>query len=351
MKTIKIYDSIDPFWGYGLESLEEDLKNANGDDIHVKIQSGGGSVFEGLAIYNTLKNYEGEVTTEIVGISASIASIIFLAGSKRIVNEVGFLMIHEAWTMSAGNAGDLREDAELLDQINSQILDIYENVTGFDREELKEKMSKDTYIGPSDLLEMGFVTEIKEGIQLAASINNFNTNSLKQTAKEPKMAMSKEEKAEFEALKADNKALKLEKEEAVAKIVLDKDAEIEQIKADQEQKIADSIKAEKERESGILASISVPQQLEFAKTLVAEGKDLMSAKVALLDDLNANKELYLKVEATPSIEALTNEAPRASKPEGEEKPSIVAEWKSIADPVAKKVFFNENKAQIKKELK
>ena len=353
MKTIKIYDSIDPYWGYGLDSLEEDLKNAKGDDVHVKIQSGGGSVFEGLAIYNTLKNYEGEVTTEIVGISASIASIIFLAGSKRIVNEVGFLMIHEAWTMSAGNADDLREDAELLDQINSQILDIYENVTGFDREELKEKMSKDTYIGPSDLLEMGFVTEIKEGVQLAASIKNFTRNSLKpQKTKEPTiMAMTKEEKAKVEALEAEILALKTDKEEAVAKIVLDKDAEIEQIKAEQEQKIADSIKAEKERESGILASISVPQQLEFAKTLVAEGKDLMSAKVALLDDLNANKEVYLKAEGTPSIEALTNEAPRASKPDEGVKPSIVAEWKSIKDPVTKKEFFNENKVQIQKELK
>ena len=77
MKTIKIYDAIDPMWGYGLADLNQDLEEANGKDVHVKIQSGGGSVFEGLAIYNTLKNYEGNVTTEIVGISASIASIIF----------------------------------------------------------------------------------------------------------------------------------------------------------------------------------------------------------------------------------------------------------------------------------
>ena len=344
---IKIYDGIDPIYGYGLEDLENELKSANGEDVHVKIQSGGGSVFEGLAMYNTLKNYEGKVTTEIVGISASIASIIFLAGSKRIVNEVGFLMIHEAWTMTAGGASELREDAELLDQINSQILDIYQSVTGLDREDLKSKMSKDTYIGPSELLEMGFVTEIKEGLQLVASINNFNTNSLKQTAKEPSMAMSKEEKAEFEALKAENVALKTE-QEAQAKLAADKEAEIEKIKAEQDQKVSEAIKAEKERESGILAAVSVPKQLEFAKKLVAEGKDLMSAKVALLDDLNANKELYLKAEATPSIEALVSEAPLASKAEGEvleaSKDELYKEYRALKNQgeyAKAEQFFND----------
>jgi ATP-dependent Clp endopeptidase proteolytic subunit ClpP len=315
MKTIKIYDSIDPFWGYGLENLEADLASANGDDVHVKIQSGGGSVFEGLAIYNTLKSYEGEVTTEIVGISASIASIIFLAGSKRIVNEVGFLMIHEAWTMTAGGASDLREDADLLDQINSQILDIYQNVTGFDRDELKEKMSKDTYMGPKELLEMGFVTEVKEGLQLVASINNFKMNSLKQkTEKEPSMAMTKEEKAEFEALKAENLVLKEEGETLKAELETKSD---EQVQA----QIAEGIKAEKEREASILASALHDKQKPLAEKLIAEGATLEGAVMAINKDFIVNKADYMKPQVDPSA-TLTNEAPSASTKEVEEAPEV-----------------------------
>jgi len=346
MKTIKIYDAIDPMWGYGLADLNQDLEEANGKDVHVKIQSGGGSVFEGLAIYNTLKNYEGNVTTEIVGISASIASIIFLAGSKRIVNEVGFLMIHEAWTMTMGNADDLREDAELLDQINSQILDIYQNVTGYDRDELKEKMSKDTYMGPEELKEMGFVTEISEGAKIAASLGNHLN-----LAKGEKMAKDeKAPEASIEELQKQIVALQ-EKIESNDKLILEKDAEIEKIKAEQDEKVQIALKAEKERENEILASIAHPSQLEFAKDLVAKGETVVNAKIALFDDLRANKDTYLKVEKEQGVNILEAQAPKANGPTAEQQESIVVKWKAIKDPAAKKIFYNENKLKIEKELK
>lgn len=323
METIKIYDTIDPMWGYGLADLEADLRNAGGEDIHVKIQSGGGSVFEGLAIYNTLKNYEGQVTTEIVGLSASIASVIFLAGDKRIVNEAGFLMIHEAWTMTAGGASDLREDAELLDQINAQILDIYQRVTGMDREVLAEKMSKDTYMGAEELMELGFVTEVNEGVKLVASINKFTNKQLK---KEPQQ-MAEQEKTQVESLEAQNKEIEAKLAEKDAKMA-ELSAEIEALKASQEEAIKAGIEAEKQRESEILNSCLHEKQAEFAKELVAKGESVVNAKLALMDNFKANQGEYMKVDPVAVLEA---EAPQASKGEAqtETRESIYAEIKQL----------------------
>lgn len=341
---IKIYDDIDTYYGYNLAQLEYDLAQAKGEDVHVKIQSGGGSVFEGLAIYNTLKNYEGNVTTEIVGISASIASVIFLAGSKRIVNDVGFLMIHEAWTITAGGADELREDADLLDKINSQILDIYVNVTGLNREDLAERMSKDTYMGPDELKELGFVTEIKEGARLVASIQNFTNKQLK---KEPSMAMTKEEKAHLESVEAQNEDFKNSLAEKDKEIEALK-ADVETVKAGVEDQIKNAIQAEKERESEILASVLDEKQLDFAKECVAKGMGVQEAKLSIMDNFKANKGEFMKVDAGSLIDS---QAPKASSAEGGEQMSVTERWKAIKDPKQYQKFFQENKAQIEKERK
>ena len=319
MKTIKIYDAIDPMWGYGLADLNQDLEEANGKDVHVKIQSGGGSVFEGLAIYNTLKNYEGNVTTEIVGISASIASIIFLAGSKRIVNEVGFLMIHEAWTMTMGNADDLREDAELLDQINSQILDIYQSVTGYDRDELKEKMSKDTYMGPEELKEMGFVTEISEGAKIAASLGNHLN-----LAKGEKMA--KDEKApEASIEELQNQIVALQEENESLKNELSENSD-EKIQA----KIKEGVKAEKERESAILNLCLHKDQNSLAERLINEGATIEQASLQINGDYKNNFAEYNKAQVKEKD--AFEDAPKASGQQEEEEEVKVdhkAKWMEL----------------------
>lgn len=166
------------------------------------------------------------------------------------------------------------------------------------------------------------------------------------------MAMTKEEKAKLEGLEAENLAFKTEKE-ASAQLVLDKDAEIVALKASQDEKIQAGIQAEKERESGIVAAILHPKQAEFAKTLIAEGKDLTTASLAIMADFQANKAEFMKVTTDEQITALTTEAPTASGQHviEEEKPSIVAEWKAIKEPVANKAFFNKHKDEIEKELK
>ena len=268
--------------------------------------------------------------------SGSIGSIIFLGGKKRITHYNASFFIHES---KGGSAKD-------LDMYNNLMAETYSNATGKSKEFFLEEMKKETTYNGQQTYDLGFATELKEDLKAVALMDFYE--STPQTAKEPTiMAMSKEEKAKVEALEAEILALKTE-QEAQAKLAADKEAEIEKIKAEQDQKVSEAIKAEKERESGILAAVSVPKQLEFAKKLVAEGKDLMSAKVALLDDLNANKELYLKAEATPSIEALVSEAPLASKAEGEvleaSKDELYKEYRALKNQgeyAKAEQFFND----------
>lgn len=344
MYEINIYDDIDKNEGYTLKEIKSQLDLAGGEDVHVKIFSFGGSVFEGLAIYTELTNYSGFVTTEIIGISASISSIIFLAGRKRIINQIGFLMMHEAWTMTAGSAEQLEDDAKLLRQINAQLLSIYQKVTGLSEDVLKEKMSKDTYMGPDELLELGFVTEIKEGAKLVASIQNFTQKQLK--PKELKMAMTKEEKAEFEALKAQNESLNSEiagLKEAHEKALLD-------LQNKKQEEVQEAIKAEIKRQEDIRASLLHEDQKEFAETLVNSGKSLADAKLALFDHFKENKCVFQAKTVDP-VAVLESQAPKASTHVESQEESVIDRWKALKDPKKRMEFFNKHKTEIEKELK
>lgn len=150
------------------------INQANNEDLEVEINSGGGSVFAGSEIYTALKSYSGKVTTKVVGLAASAASVIAMAGDKIEISPTGQLMIHNA---SGGFGGDYREmekGAEILKNVNATISNAYRLKTGLSSEELLEMMNKETWLTPQQALEMKFVDEIMftNDIKLVASINN-----------------------------------------------------------------------------------------------------------------------------------------------------------------------------------
>ncbi len=102
--------------------IVNELQSLDAKEINVHINSYGGEVAEGLAIYNTLKNSDMKVTTICDGFACSAASVIFMAGDERIINEASLLMIHNAWTYANGNATELRKAAEDLDKITQAFL-------------------------------------------------------------------------------------------------------------------------------------------------------------------------------------------------------------------------------------
>lgn len=139
--------------------------------INVFINSYGGEVAEGLAIYNALKRHKAKVVTVCDGFACSIASVIFMAGDERIMNESSLLMIHNAWTWGEGNADQLRKMAEDLDKITEASIAAYKAHSNLSEEEIKALLDAETWILPSEALEYGFATGVEKTESKNASQN------------------------------------------------------------------------------------------------------------------------------------------------------------------------------------
>ena len=143
-------------------TIVNQLKNLTAKTINVHINSYGGDVSEGLAIYNTLREHPAHVTTICDGFACSAASVVFMAGDDRIMSHASVLMIHNAWTMAAGNAKDLRKTAEDLDVITQASVEAYKHVASISEDEIKALMDGETWISAQDAVAYGFATAIDE---------------------------------------------------------------------------------------------------------------------------------------------------------------------------------------------
>lgn len=143
-------------------SLVKELNELDVDYLDVYINSYGGEVAEGLAIYNALKRHKAQVTTYVDGFACSIASVIAMAGDKRKMYKSSLLMIHNAWTSCRGNANDMRKTADDLDEIMNASIEAYMSVVNIDEKELKQLLDNETFINANDALLKGFITEIAD---------------------------------------------------------------------------------------------------------------------------------------------------------------------------------------------
>jgi ATP-dependent Clp protease protease subunit len=141
-------------------TLSKELQGLDVDVINIHINSYGGEVAEGLAIYNMLRNHKAKIRTYCDGFACSIASVIFMAGDERLMNSASMLFIHNAWTYASGNSTQLRKEADDLDVINQGSVAAYMHGVNITEDELKTMLDAETWILPSDALEMGFATSI-----------------------------------------------------------------------------------------------------------------------------------------------------------------------------------------------
>lgn len=144
------------------------------EDLEVEINSGGGSVFAGSEIYTTLKSYSGNVTTKIVGIAASAASVAAMGGKKILISPTGQIMIHNASSIVSGDYNDMNKGSEMLQNVNKAISNAYMLKTSLKNDELLQMMNKETWLTPQQALDKGFVDEIMftNDVKLVASIQN-----------------------------------------------------------------------------------------------------------------------------------------------------------------------------------
>lgn len=141
-------------------SIKDALQKVDTPILRVRINSIGGSVSEGLAIYSLLSDFQGELETIVDGFACSAASIIFMAGKKRIVPENGLLMIHNAWMSVAGDHNDLQKAAADLVKITQPSVNIYCLKTGLSEEKIKEMMDEEYWIPSAEAFELNFATTV-----------------------------------------------------------------------------------------------------------------------------------------------------------------------------------------------
>lgn len=157
------------------KSVNNAITEANGDDLEVEINSGGGDVFAGSEIYTTLKGYSGNVTTKIVGLAASAASVIAMAGNNILMSPTGQMMIHNVSTRSSGDYRDMQHTADVLKNANTTIANAYRLKTGMSEVDLLNMMNQETWLTPQQALENKFIDEImfNDGqVNLVASIQS-----------------------------------------------------------------------------------------------------------------------------------------------------------------------------------
>ena len=158
----------------GFRDALKDLGDVKTINLH--INSPGGSVFEGIAIYNMLKQNKAHVNVYVDGLAASIASVIAMSGDAIFMPSNSMLMIHNPWTMAVGNASELRKQADDLDKITESSIQTYLNQAGdkLDEEALRQLMDDETWLTAKEAVDYGLATEVIEANKAAASISkNF----------------------------------------------------------------------------------------------------------------------------------------------------------------------------------
>lgn len=174
-----------------------ELEKRSGD-VTVRVNSPGGDVFAGVAIYNMLNEHEGKVTLKVDGIAASIASLIAMAGDKIIMLPGSMMMVHNPWTFAMGNADDLEQVVESLKKTAESMVPIYVARTGQSEEKVNELLKAETWMTASDAVDFGFADEAVEAkTSLADAMAKINdlAASMKSAVMQPVMSV-KAKKAE-----------------------------------------------------------------------------------------------------------------------------------------------------------
>jgi ATP-dependent protease ClpP protease subunit len=172
-RSISILDVIGYDWwtgeGVTAKRVAAALRSLGAGPVTVNINSPGGDVFEGFAIYNLLRDHQGEVTVKVLGLAASSASIVAMAGDTIQIARAGFFMVHNAWTVAIGNRHELRGLADDIEPIDAAMADIYAAQTGMELKDIQRQMDSETWVNGSAAVEQGYADELLPADQAGKS--------------------------------------------------------------------------------------------------------------------------------------------------------------------------------------
>jgi ATP-dependent Clp endopeptidase proteolytic subunit ClpP len=167
-----IYDVIGEDWwtggGVTAKQFAKDMQALKTATINLHLNSPGGNVWDGQAIYNALIGHPAKVTTFVDGLAASIASVVAMAGDRIVMAENALMMIHDPWAATTGTAGDMRKMADTLDKVKDTIVGVYARRTGLHEDSVSELMTAETWYTADEAVTAGFADEAGAAMKLAA---------------------------------------------------------------------------------------------------------------------------------------------------------------------------------------
>lgn len=171
--VLDIFDEIG-FWGANAADFSNKLKGITASEIEVQINSPGGSVFDGIAIYNMLRGVSAsgkKITMKVMGVAASIASVILLAGDKIVMPSNSMVMVHSPSGGVFGTADEMRALADVLDKVKTSLVATYVTRTGLSEAEVLDMLSTDTWLTAAEAKDKGFADEVIDPVELTASFD------------------------------------------------------------------------------------------------------------------------------------------------------------------------------------
>ncbi len=186
---VYIFDEIGTY-GVTAQEFITDIKDLKDTPINLRINSLGGDVFDGMAMYNVIKRREAKTTVYIEGIAASIATIIALGADEVVMAENSLFMIHNAWGGSMGEAKDMRKTADTLDKITGELTDIYRKKTGLSYDSLVDMMDEETWLNANEAFSYGFIDTISDSIKVAAKYDVSKFKNITQEEIQNKLSIN-----------------------------------------------------------------------------------------------------------------------------------------------------------------
>ena len=355
---ISIFDEIG-IYGVSAKQFISDLKSIPATDrIVLKIHSPGGEVFDGNAIFNALQR-RGNVEVQIEGLAASMATVISLAGMPVKMAANGFYMIHNPWGVAMGDAAELRDQAQLLDKIRSNMVGAYAAKSGQSAEQIQAWMDSETWFTAEEALSAGFVDEITDTLSLAASSNKFarmakfKNAPANLTAQPPRMQDT--EIITYSTEVAEQSA------EIIDASIVTESVPAEQPEIIEEIELLDVVEQVEVAPDATPLPVVSPVSLAAADSILAKYNAILaerdsailalqaySAKVEILrDELNEEREAFARLERSLGLSAarivpiIENAAPEALDPVAEYLAAVES-----GDRKAASSLFEKHKALI-----
>ena len=345
----------------------EQLEAESGDIVNVLISSGGGNAFEGLAIYEALKNSEKTIHTSLLGLGASAGSVIFMAGDTREMGVGSLLMIHNSWTVAMGNSDELSKTQSTLDAIDGRMVAIYQEATGLESEEIYSMLAVDTFMSAEEALEKGFATELQDA-EVVAKMAIFSNNNKQKDASmsDDKVPVEQEQEEIEKGMFARFKSWLASEPKAEAEEEMKEEApkaeESEEVKAEEVEAEVDAPVAEEEGED-VNALKAEIESLKSQLVAQAETKEDPQAKAeGIMQAIEENKVTFAEAKAlfaksssevAQHIEGLAVNASgygKGAQPSNEPSSTVYDQFLALkgADQSA---FFSKHKEEIIIQMK